>query len=124
MRYRDTTERQALQLKLDAMRRQVLDELRATAPSVQTALAEGDHEVRTQVDEAEADRSAAVHMAEVEADRVRLEEVEQAIVRLAVGHYGFCEDCGAEIPRTRLLAQPTAIRCTACQATVEARRWH
>jgi DnaK suppressor protein len=124
MRHLDTTDRRALHLQLDTMRRQVLDELRASAPSVQAVLAESDHEVKTHADEAETERAGDVHMAEVEIDRVRLEEIEHAIARLMSGRYGVCEDCGTEIPRARLLAQPTAIRCMACQAAVEARHRH
>ncbi|KPU95133.1 molecular chaperone DnaK [Variovorax paradoxus] len=124
MRHLDTTDRRALRLQLDTMRRQVLDELRASAPSAEAALAENDHEVKTHADEVEAERAGDVHMAEVEIDRARLEEIEQAIARLASGRYGICEDCANEIPRARLLARPTAIRCTACQTATEARRRH
>lgn len=37
MRHLDTTDRRALRLQLDTMRRQVLDELRASAPSAEAA---------------------------------------------------------------------------------------
>ncbi|MDQ0036885.1 DnaK suppressor protein [Variovorax boronicumulans] len=124
MRHLDTADRRVLQMQLGMMRRQLLDELRTSAPSAQAALAESDREVKTRADQAEAERAGDVHMAEVEIDRARLEEIEHAIARLASGRYGICEDCGDEIPRARLLAQPTAIRCMACQASDEARRRH
>lgn len=124
MRQLDTADLRTLRRQLDTMKQQVLDELRATAPSVRMALAEGDHEVKTHADEAEAERAADVYLAEVEVDRARLEEIEHSIARLTSGRYGICEDCEREIPRARLLAQPTAIRCTACQAAAEARRRH
>ncbi|RYF82862.1 MAG: TraR/DksA family transcriptional regulator [Comamonadaceae bacterium] len=116
----DTTNSRALQQQLEAMKRQVLDELRAWAPSAQAARVEGGHDVKTHADEAEAERAADVHLAEAEVDRTRLGDIERALARLATGHYGICEDCDGEIPRARLLAQPAAIRCTACQAAVEA----
>ena len=119
MKHLDTTDHRALRLQLDTMRRQVLDELRASAPSVQAALAEGDHEVKTHADEAEAQRAGDVHLPEVEIDRARLDAIERAMARLTEGRYEICEDCGREIPRARLLAQPTAIRCLNCQAVVE-----
>ena len=121
MKSLDTTDRHPLQQQLETMKQQVLDELRASAPSAQAALAEGDHDVKTHADEAEAERAGDVQMAEAEVDRARLDEIEHALTRLASGHYGICEDCGGEIPRARLLAQPAAIRCTACQAALEAR---
>lgn len=124
MKSLDTTDRHPLQQQLETMKQQVLDELRASAPSAQAALAEGDHDVKTHADEAEAERAGDVQMAEAEVDRARLDEIEHALTRLASGHYGICEDCGGEIPRARLLAQPAAIRCAACQATAEARARH
>ncbi|HEX6548863.1 MAG TPA: TraR/DksA family transcriptional regulator [Candidatus Dormibacteraeota bacterium] len=44
------------------------------------------------------------------------EQVERALERLADGHYGVCEDCGAEIPTERLRFRPEATRCVDCQA--------
>ncbi|MEJ8850672.1 TraR/DksA family transcriptional regulator [Variovorax rhizosphaerae] len=55
-------------------------------------------------------------------DRHRLHEIEEAEHRLACGRFGVCVDCGEEIGRLRLLAQPIAIHCTACQAALEAHR--
>ena len=31
-----------------------------------------------------------------------LEDVERALAELSAGTYGYCEDCGAEIPPARL----------------------
>lgn len=121
MRHLNAVDRQAIGRQLDLLKRQVLEELRATAPSARLVPLEDVHEVKTHADEAEAERAADVHMAEVEVDYTRLEEIERALARLSNGRYGICEDCGAQIPRARLLAQPTAIRCTACQAAAEAR---
>ncbi|MFH0131818.1 TraR/DksA family transcriptional regulator [Variovorax sp. VaC1] len=124
MRHLSTTDRHTLHQQLEQLKRQVLEELRASAPSAYLVPAEGEHEVKSHADEAEAERAADVHMAEIEIAHTRLEEIERALARLADGRYGICEDCGAEIPRTRLFAQPTAIRCTACQAAAEARHRH
>jgi DnaK suppressor protein len=40
---------------------------------------------------------------------------------MATGQYGLCVECGEEIPVEWLLAQTTAIRCTACQTKAEDR---
>lgn len=124
MRTLETNDRDALQLRLEAMKQQVLEELGASTRSAEAALAEGDREVKTHADEAEAERAADVQMAEANVDRARLDEIEHAMARLASGRYGICEDCGGDIPRARLLAQPVAVRCTDCQAMVEARARH
>jgi RNA polymerase-binding protein DksA len=45
-----------------------------------------------------------------------LRDVEAALNRMAMGSYGSCIDCGADISYERLLAYPTAARDVACQA--------
>ena len=37
-----------------------------------------------------------------------------ALKRLEEGEYGYCEDCGEDIPVKRLELAPTATRCVAC----------
>jgi len=124
MKHLDAADRRSLHLQLDMLKRQVLDELRASVPTAQLLESGGGREVTTHADEAEAERAADVHLAEIEIDRTRLEAIELALARLADGRYGVCEDCGAEIPRARLFAQPTAVRCAACQTSVETGRRH
>lgn len=43
-----------------------------------------------------------------------LADVDQALVRLAEGHYGRCERCGDTIAHGRLLVRPAARRCIGC----------
>jgi len=38
---------------------------------------------------------------------------------MAEERYGSCVDCGADIALERLLAQPAASRCLACQSATE-----
>lgn len=44
-------------------------------------------------------------------DLVRIEQAER---RLRDGEYGYCEDCGDEIPAGRLEIDPMAERCVGC----------
>lgn len=37
-----------------------------------------------------------------------------ALVRIDEGEYGYCEDCGREIPPGRLRLDPAASRCVSC----------
>jgi DnaK suppressor protein len=50
-----------------------------------------------------------------------LENIDEALDRLAAGEYGYCEDCGGEIPARRLEALPFAVRCLACEQVQERR---
>jgi DnaK suppressor protein len=48
------------------------------------------------------------------------EQIDEALLRLADGTYGICEDCGREISARRLKAVPFARRCIQCQEKTEA----
>ena len=55
-------------------------------------------------------------------DRQELDQVDAALHRLDLGHYGDCQDCAEPIPLQRLLAQPAALRCAECQSDFEQHR--
>jgi len=48
-----------------------------------------------------------------------IREIDAALMRLARGGFGICADCEDEIELERLKAQPTAWRCSPCQANFE-----
>jgi len=73
-------------------------------------------------DYASADAMAGLDLAEAQRDIQELRDVDAARGRLADGSYGICVDCGEEIADARLVAYPTAKRCTACQTAYEKRR--
>ena len=50
-----------------------------------------------------------------------LEKIDEALDRLAAGEYGYCTDCGEEIPSKRLQALPFAVRCRDCEEAIENR---
>ncbi len=52
-------------------------------------------------------------------ERLQLEEIEEAINRIAIGEYGFCEECGDEIAKKRLMVMPLARMCISCQQEQE-----
>jgi phage/conjugal plasmid C-4 type zinc finger TraR family protein len=49
-------------------------------------------------------------------------QVSHALDLLGLGRYGYCEDCGSEIPAERLEFTPEATRCVGCQARHERTR--
>lgn len=55
-----------------------------------------------------------------ERELAELNDIGNALARVAAGHYGTCTDCGADIPEARLRANPTALRCITCQSRQEA----
>jgi DnaK suppressor protein len=50
------------------------------------------------------------------AARRKLEDVEEALARLAAGSFGRCEQCGSEIPPGLLGLIPEARYCSRCDA--------
>ena len=54
-----------------------------------------------------------------EHDMAELDATELALMRITQGTYGHCLGCETEIPITRLLAFPSAMRCIECQTVVE-----
>jgi RNA polymerase-binding protein DksA len=119
MRHLTAAERDELAVQLQLMKQRALDEIRSTAADVEANVQPRDHEVQGHADEAEAERLSDVRFAEMDVDRARLHDIEQAQQRLTEGRYGVCLDCGEDIPRERLMVLPTAIRCAACQAAAE-----
>ena len=43
-----------------------------------------------------------------------IQQIEEALKRLADGTYGICTQCGADIDPKRLKAMPNATRCISC----------
>jgi RNA polymerase-binding protein DksA len=70
-------------------------------------------------DEAVADLESSIEVAEIERDLRELRGAEKALERLHTPEYGVCTDCGADIPYSRLNAEPSATRCIACQTKAE-----
>lgn len=52
-------------------------------------------------------------------DALRLQLINNALVRMQQGKYGLCLKCGKEIPKTRLEAIPYAFLCVSCKAQEE-----
>ncbi|RZL92743.1 MAG: TraR/DksA family transcriptional regulator [Variovorax sp.] len=121
MKHLTAIEHRALADQLQVMKHRALDEIRGAAADLDTNLKPQDHEVQSHADEAEVERLGDVRFAEIEIDRAKLRDIEQAQQRMNEGRYGVCLDCGEDIPRERLMALPTAIRCAACQIAAEGR---
>ena len=55
-----------------------------------------------------------------ERDRCEISNLGAALGRMDAGTYGVCIDCGVPVGFERLLAQPEALRCNACETLHEA----
>lgn len=77
------------------------------------------HEVVDHGEEASTKIRDEVRTAEIERDRTELHHIALARERIQAGTYSECVDCGKTIHADRLEAQPTALRCIACQEKAE-----
>ncbi len=70
------------------------------------------------------DEALASSLADLSAARLNLEvrqwrELDAAAGRMTSPGFGVCQDCDARIPLARLVANPAAVRCIACQEAHE-----
>jgi DnaK suppressor protein len=121
MKHLSRADQEAIGQRLQTMQDNALKALRETGDVVGNDEPQL-REVGGYADQAEAQRLDEIRMAEYAIDRNRLRDIELAQERMAHGQYGLCVDCGAEIPRDRLLVQPIAARCAPCQAALEHHR--
>lgn len=70
-------------------------------------------------DATQRDAEREVDFARTDRDAVALAEIDQALQRLARGHYGLCTACGEEIALPRLQLSPQVARCLTCEALLE-----
>jgi len=109
-----------LRKSLDDRARQLRDEIRQT-------LIKSDSEQYRQIaaevhdleDDSFADLMVDVNLAEIDRDLDELRAVDAAILHIADGSYGTCEECGLKIEFDRLQAAPFATRCYQCQSVHE-----
>jgi DnaK suppressor protein len=66
-------------------------------------------------DEGEAMLQDALRFAVISMKSEIAARIDKALVRLAEGRYGACDDCGEDIAEARLRAMPFAVRCKRCE---------
>jgi RNA polymerase-binding protein DksA len=123
VRYLTIEQRESLQRQLSdraaALRDEIAAALRRSGDPGAVGLANHLDEID---DEAVADLESSIEIAEIERDFRELRGAERALERLHTPDYGVCTDCGADIPYSRLSAEPSATRCVACQTRAELSR--
>ena len=102
---------------LQAQRRHLLGEVREQIAASGERLGSA-NQTKIAEDDAPADAVAAMDLVMVIRERQELQEIEAALARIRDGSYGICIDCGGEIGRARLIADPRAKHCLACQIRV------
>lgn len=113
------TRYEELKRMLETRRDEILNEVQEKIRDVRT---EGSaHKVRVleSGDGSEADIQEDIEFALIQMKAETLGKINEALVRLDEGAYGYCFECGEEINEMRLRALPFAVRCKACEEARE-----
>jgi RNA polymerase-binding transcription factor len=110
-----------LKQMLEARRREIHAEVQGRMRDVREEGAWGGkmNEVLDAVESSEADIQEDIEFALIQMKSETLNKINDALVRLEHGNYGYCFDCGEEIAEKRLRALPFAVRCKDCEEARE-----
>ena len=110
-----------LKQMLDARRREIQAEVQGKMRDVREEGTWGGklNEVLDAVESSEADIQEDIEFALIQMKSETLNKINDALVRLEHGNYGYCFDCGEEIAEKRLRALPFAVRCKDCEEARE-----
>jgi DnaK suppressor protein len=112
--HRDRSLRERLERQRDAIRRDLRARIRCAS--------EAPREIANLEEFALSEVVDDLDLALVSLETETLEKIDDALDRLRTGEYGYCTDCGQEIPARRLEALPFAGRCRSCEEATEIRR--
>lgn len=73
------------------------------------------------VDRASQEEEFNVKLRERDRERKLLKKIDEALMSIKNGDYGYCDECGSEIGIRRLEARPTATQCIECKTIAEIR---
>lgn len=107
-------------LQLKQMRADLIAQMREQrGGAVGRAEAAAEAKLTESDDWAQADAERDLGFALEEREAAELVAIDAALKRIADGSFGQCTDCGVDIETARLHANPTAMRCIACQTASE-----
>ena len=110
-----------LKQMLDGRRREIQAEVQGKMRDVREEGTWGGklNEVLDAVESSEADIQEDIEFALIQMKSETLNKINDALVRLEHGNYGYCFDCAEEIAEKRLHALPFAVRCKDCEEARE-----
>src|ERR1700730_4474092 len=112
------TRRSELTAILHDRRRQIQSDVQNR---IRDSRADRGHEVVDDVENSGAGIQEAIELSLIQMKAQTLGSVDEALVKVDAGTYGYCLECGNELARQRLGALPLAVRCSACEQKREQR---
>jgi len=109
-----------LRRMLEDRRREILNEVQGKIRDQRDDTTWGkQNEVLDAGESSEVDIQEDIEFALIQMKAETLTKINEALVRLEEGTYGYCSDCGGEISEQRLRALPFAVRCKECEESRE-----
>jgi DnaK suppressor protein len=104
--------------------RRLLEEKKATLSAEIAKTRSAEEETTEEATQDIADKAVSSYTREflyslTDTERTTLQQIDQALLRIAEGTYGFCLNCGAVMSEKRLNAVPWAPHCVDCQELAE-----
>lgn len=75
-------------------------------------------------DLASLEESLSLHVRARDRERKLIQKIDEALIIIEKGDYGFCDECGVEIGYERMMARPTATMCIDCKTASEIKERH
>ena len=72
-------------------------------------------------DRATQESDMALELRNRDRERKLIKKIDESLIKIEQGEYGYCETCGIEIGFQRLQARPTACLCIDCKQLEEIR---
>ncbi|WP_331489745.1 TraR/DksA family transcriptional regulator [Trichlorobacter sp.] len=70
-------------------------------------------------DQASSERDRELGLLLNDREREKLHSIDEALLRIAEGEYGICEECDEDIPMGRLKVLPFTRHCVKCKSDLE-----
>ena len=87
--------------------------------SKQINLSDIERDVGDEVDKSMVEQERELNLLLQDREKQHLEAIEEALQRIETGEYGFCDECGDQIDKKRLMVIPLAQLCITCQQNEE-----
>jgi len=75
-------------------------------------------------DQATYEESISLHVRTRDRERKLMKKIDEALMLVERGDYGYCLECGVEIGYERMIARPTADMCIDCKTAAEIKERH
>jgi DnaK suppressor protein len=75
-------------------------------------------------DQASYEENISLHVRARDRERKLIQKIDEALLLIEKGDYGYCYECGIEIGYDRMVARPTANMCIDCKTASEIKERH